>query len=227
MKKEILILFFVGFTCILTGQVYEVGVFLGGTSFTGDIGKTNYIYPNKPAGAVFFKYNRNPKIAYRATYSFLPISGNDLEADTDLKRNRGLRFSNTIHELAVGIEYNFYDYDLSTPGKTWTPYITLDLAAYNYQHIVAEPRPNQFEYGTKNAFTIPFGIGFKSKLIGNLAFAVETKFRYAFADDLDYSTYIDLNSNLPFDGNGNDWYNFTGVSLIYTFGRPPCYTTGF
>ncbi|WP_397447739.1 DUF6089 family protein [Polaribacter sp. R77954] len=225
MKKEIIIIVFVCFTSVLSSQVYEVGMFLGGSNYIGDIGSTNYIYPNQAAGALFFKYNKNPKIAYRATYSFLPIKGNDLEADTDFKKNRGLRFSNTIHELAVGIEYNFYEYDLSTPGKTWTPYITIDLAAYNYNYITAEPRPDQYEYDTKNAITIPFGMGFKSKLIGNLAFAVETKFRYSLSDDLDYTT--ETIPDLNFGGTGNDWYTFTGVSLIYTFGRPPCYTTGF
>ncbi|MHB0756584.1 type IX secretion system protein PorG [Polaribacter sp. M15] len=225
MKKEILIIVFVCFTSVLSSQVYEVGVFLGGSNFIGDIGSTKYIYPNEPAGALFFKFNKNPRIAYRATYSFLPIKGNDLEADTDFKKNRGLRFSNTIHELAVGIEYNFYEYDLSTPGKTWTPYITLDLAAYNYNYITSEPRPDQYEYDTKNAFTVPFGIGFKSKLIGNFAFAVETKFRYSFSDDLDYTT--ETIPDLNFGGTSNDWYTFTGISLIYTFGRPPCYTTGF
>jgi len=225
MKKGILIIIFVGFSSILLGQEYEIGVFAGGSNYIGDIGRTNYIYPNKPAGAVFFKYNKNPRIAYRATYSFLPISGNDLDADTDFKRNRALNFSNTIHELAVGIEYNFYEYDLSTPGKTWTPYITLDLAAYNYTYVTSEPQPNQFLYDTKNAFTIPFGVGFKSKLIGPIAFAIETKFRYSLNDDLDYTT--ETIPNLNFGGTGNDWYTFTGISLIYTFGRPPCYTTGF
>lgn len=225
MKKGLLIIVFVSFANVLQGQVYEVGFFLGGTNYIGDIGSTNYIYPNEPAGAIFFKYNKNPKIAFRATYSYLPITGNDLDADTDLKRNRGLNFSNTIHELAVGIEYNFYDYDISTPGKTWTPYITLDLAAYNYQYVSSEPQPNQYLYDTKNSFTIPFGVGFKSKLIGPIAFAIETKFRYSLEDDLDYTT--ETIPSLNFGGTGNDWYTFTGISLIYTFGRPPCYTTGF
>lgn len=225
MKKSILLIIFVCFSNVLLGQVYELGVFVGGSNFVGDVGRTNYVYPNEIAGAVFLKYNHNPRIAFRATYSYLPFSGNDLDADTDFKNDRGIKFSNTIHELAIGLEYNFYDYDLSTPGKTWTPYITLDLAAYNYEQIVAEPQPNEFLYDTKNSFTIPFGVGFKSKLIGPLAFAIETKFRYSFNDDLDYTT--DTIPKLNFGGNNNDWYVFTGVSLIYTFGRPACYTTGF
>ena len=206
------------------GQVYEVGLSLGGTNYVGDIGRTNYIYPNKPAGALFFKYNWNPRIALRGTYSYLPIEGNDKNADTDFKQNRGLSFKNTIHELAVGMEYNFYEFDMSSEDKTWTPYILLELAAFNYKTPESEPQPRQYIYSNKTSYAIPFGVGFKSKLYGTLAFSVETKIRYTFEDDLDYST--SRIPSLDFEGTGNDWYMFTGFSLIYTFGRPACYTQG-
>lgn len=225
MKKSILLIIFVSFSNILLGQVYEAGIFVGGSNYVGDIGRTNYIYPNRIAAAAFFKYNWNPRIAFRATYSYLPITASDLEADTDYRISRGLTFSNTINELALGLEYNFYEYDISTSGKTWTPYITLDLAVFNYKYIVSETAPEEFLYDSKNGVTVPFGVGFKSKLIGALAFAVETKFRYSFADDLDYNT--ENVERLNFGGTGKDWFMFTGVSIIYTFGRPPCYTPGF
>lgn len=224
MKKSILLIVFVSLSHVLVSQVYEAGVFIGGSNYVGDIGRTNYIYPNKIAGAAFFKYNWNPKIALRATYSYLPIQANDLNADTDFKRDRGLSFTNTIHEVAVGLEYNFYEYDLSSPDKTWTPYILLELAGFNYQYLVSEPRPQEFIFDSKNGFAVPFGVGFKSKLVGDFAFAVEAKFRYTFDDDIDYTS-----SNVPrFDigDNNSDWYMFTGISLTYTFGRPACYTKG-
>ncbi len=204
--------------------MYEVGISVGGSNYVGDIGRTSYIYPNKIAGAAFFKYNKNPRMALRATYSYLPIKANDLDADTDFRRDRGLNFKNTINELAVGLEYNFYEYDLSTPGKTWTPYILLEFAAFNYKYITSEPQPDQYEYNSKNSFAIPFGVGFKSKLSGSFAFAFETKFRYTVEDDLDYNN--EKIAKLNFGGTGNDWYMFTGFSLIYTFGRPACYTNG-
>ena len=224
MKKGIFLFFFIAFSINLSAQVYEIGFFLGGSNYVGDIGRTNYIYPNKAAGAVFFKYNYNPRIAFRGTYSYLPIKGNDLEADTDLRINRGLNFKNTINELALGLEYNFYEYNIAEQGKTWTPYILLELAAFRYQTAVAEPVPYQYQFQNKTSFTVPIGIGFKSKLYQNLAFALETKIRYTFEDDLDYTTAKIQNLNLG--GLGNDWYMFTGVSFIYTFGRPPCYTNG-
>jgi hypothetical protein len=224
MKNCILLVILTSFSNVSLGQMYEVGISVGGSNFAGDIGRTSYIYPNKIGGAAFFKYNKNPRMALRATYSYLPIKANDLDADTDFRRDRSLNFKNTINELAVGLEYNFYEYDLSTPGKTWTPYILLEFAAFDYKYITSEPQPDQYEYNSKNSFAIPFGVGFKSKLSGSFAFALETKFRYTFEDDLDYNN--EKIAKLNFGGTGNDWYMFTGFSLIYTFGRPACYTNG-
>jgi len=224
MKKSILFIF-LGISSVSFGQMYEAGISIGGSNYVGDIGRTNYIYPNKIAAAAFFKYNLNPRMALKATYSYIPLEANDLDADTNFRRDRGLNFSNTINELAVGLEYNFYEYDISSDDKTWTPYILIELATFNYKHIVSGPQPNQYQYETKNSLAIPFGVGFKSKLVGPFAFSLETKFRYTFEDDLDFNTaQVPL---LDFGGSGTDWYMFTGFSLIYTFGRPACYTKGF
>ncbi|QTE22257.1 DUF6089 family protein [Polaribacter cellanae] len=224
MKNSILFIVFVSFSSILLGQVYEIGVSVGGSNYVGDIGRTNYIYPNRPAGAVFFKYNWNPRMALRATYSYLPIQGDDVNADTDFKQNRELNFKNTIHELAAGMEYNFYEFDMSSKDKTWTPYILVELAAFRYKSAQAEPQPGEYVFTNKTSYAVPIGVGFKSKLYDALAFSVEAKFRYTFVDDLDYST--PSIPSLNFGGTGNDWYMFTGFSLIYTFGRPACYTEG-
>ncbi len=224
MKTSILLIIFINIASVSFGQMYEAGIYIGGSNYVGDIGRTNYIYPNKIAGAAFLKYNLNPRMAVRATYSYLPIKGNDRDADTDFRRDRGSYFSNTINELAIGLEYNFYEYEISSTDKSWTPYILLELAAFNYQYIVTESSPSVYVYDNKNSFSIPFGVGFKSKLTGPFAFSLEAKFRYTFEDDLDYNT--DTVAQLDFGGTGNDWYMFTGFSLIYTFGRPACYTNG-
>jgi hypothetical protein len=218
MRTRILFIICIGFYSNLLGQEYEIGVSLGGTNYVGDIGATNYIYPNKLAGNVFLKYNYNPRIALKATFSYLPIAGNDAKADTDFRQNRGLIFSNVIEELALGLEFNFYEYELSSEDKSWTPYILAELAVFNYKVFRKETLEN------RTAFAVPLGIGLKSKLFGNFAFSLDTKFRYTFKDDLDFVSENSL--DYPIEGNSNDWYMFTGVSLIYTFGRPACYTKG-
>ena len=224
MKNSILSIVFISFSSIIFGQVYEIGAFLGGTTYVGDIGSTNYISPNQLAGAVFFKYNYNPRFAFRGTLSILPIRGDDAKADTDLRRNRGSQFNNTIIELAAGMEYNFYEYDISSEDKNWTPYILFELAAFNYSYVKGLDSAGNNVLGKKTSIAVPMGIGFKSKLFGNLAYSLETKFRYTFKDDLDNATNEMLSSK--FGGTGNDWYMFSGISLIYTFGRPACYAPG-
>jgi len=202
------------------GQEYEIGVSIGGTNYVGDIGSTSYINPNKLAGTVFFKYNYNPRVALKATYSYLPIAGDDAKAGSNFRNNRDLPFSNTINEVALGLEFNFYEFDISSEDKSWTPYILVELVAFNYDIKTATANKS------KTALALPIGIGFKSKLIGNLAFSLETKFRYTFEDDLEYPKNIPNWGAFNFEGNSNDWYMFTGLSIIYTFGRPACYTKG-
>jgi len=225
MKNTILFFIYVCLPSLLLGQVYEAGLTLGGTNYVGDIGRSYYFAPNKLAGALLFKYNWSPRIALRTTYSYLPISGDDADADTGFRQKRNYNFSNTINELAVGLEFNFYEYDLSSKDKTWTPYLLLELAGFNYTNVDSYTSTGEIaNFGKKTSLAIPFGFGYKSKLYGTLAFAIEAKFRYTFEDDLDYLSIKNKTGNL--DGTGNDWYMFTGVSLIYTFGRPACYTNG-
>ena len=221
MRTSILFIVCLYFCIAVFGQEYEIGVSLGGTNYVGDIGSTSYINPNKLAGTVFFKYNYNPRVALKATYSYLPIAGDDTKAGSNFRNKRRLSFSNTINEVALGLEFNFYEFDISSEDKSWTPYILVELAAFNYSIIVGETTPVN---KNKTALALPIGIGFKSKLIGNLAFSLETKFRYTFEDDLDFISENNLDFNI--EGNSNDWFMYTGVSIIYTFGRPACYTKG-
>jgi hypothetical protein len=224
MKNSILSIVFISFSSILLGQVYEIGVSLGGTNYVGDIGSTKYINPNQLAGNVFFKYNYNPRIVFRGTLSYLPIKGDDAKADTDLRRNNNNDFNNIIVEIAAGMEYNFYEYDISSEDKSWTPYILVELAAFNYSYVKSPGAAGINVLGKKTSLAVPMGVGFKSKLSGNIAFSLETKFRYTFEDDLEDTT--SRIHSLDFSGTGNDWYMFSGISLIYTFGRPACYTQG-
>lgn len=98
----------------------------------------------------------------------------------------------------------------------------------------------------KTAFSLPVGVGYKYKYRGNFVISAEVGVRYTQTDNLDFSftkeedftfnnepgidetTLEQLNSNIIKSrqiGNTSnyDWYVFTGLTLTYTFGRPPCY----
>lgn len=226
MKKLVLFITFICVTINSEAQINEIGFFVGGSNYIGDVGSEYYINPNNFMGGLIYKWNMNPRIAVRGTFTYAQISGDDADATNIARYTRGIGFNNSIKELAFGIEFNYFEYNLDDYRKLYTPYLIFEIAAFNYQVATSETSPNskQYEYSSKTSFAIPFGIGFKTKLYGDLAVALELRARYTFEDDLDYN-----NNEIPSltfgNPNTNDWYMLSGISLIYTFGRPACYTT--
>ncbi|MDO6812905.1 DUF6089 family protein [Tenacibaculum soleae] len=221
MKKYFLFILLAITAITLQSQTHEVGVFLGGSNYVGDIGRTNYIYPNKVGAGLIYKYNLNPRIALRGTYTYIPVSGNDKDAENLFRKNRGIQFSNNIHEFAAGIEFNFFDYNISNYNTTFTPYLLAEIAVFNYSSPIERTSPTTIRLKNKFSYSLPVGIGIKGRLDDHFAIALETGVRFTLVDDIDFTTKK-INS-LNFGGTGNDWYMFTGVSIVYSFGRPPCY----
>jgi len=242
-KRYLLIILFIYISHSVSAQGHEIGVFLGGSNYIGDIGRETYIYPNSYAFGAIYKRNINSRYAVRATYIYASIKGDDAQSNNSFRENRGLSFSNSIHELAAGIEFNFFEYG-NGARKSNTPYIFLEAAVNNYSILKKDDDGNlvpkkddaddiiydkngNIVYDTERTFnfTIPFGIGFKGKLTYNIGYAIETSFRYTFSDDIDGYPYQKLDSegnppvgeNIQINPNNNDWYVFTGITLVYTF----------
>ena len=221
MKTYLILLLFICISSNCLSQINEVGFIVGGVNYVGDVGRTNYIQPKNIGSSIMYKYNLNPRIAIRGTFSTFSISGDDADSENTIRQERGIKFENPIQEFAVGIEYNFYEYDLSSKDKTSTPYILFQIAAVDYETPRIQNTDRTFNFTRNTAVSIPLGIGFKTKIIEKIAFAVETTVRYTFTDELDYTT--SRFSQLNFGGTSNDWYLFSGISLVYTFGRPACF----
>jgi hypothetical protein len=64
-------------------QIYEVGVFVGGSNFIGDVGATNYISPNQTAFGGIFKWNQSPRHSFRASILFSNIECHDSKSDEE------------------------------------------------------------------------------------------------------------------------------------------------
>lgn len=222
MKKKFLIIIMCWITNLVSAQIYEVGVFAGGSNYIGDIGSEYYIAPNNFAGGFIYKYNLNPRISLRGTFTYAQITAKDTDSKNNARKLRDIDFTNTIKELAVGVEFSYVDYGSYAKLNNATPYILLELAAFNYNVAVRETAPKEYEYKNATSYAIPFGLGYKAKLGRKFAFALEVGVRYTFKDDLDYnnSEIASLNFGNP---NNNDWYVFSGINLVYTFGRPACY----
>ena len=90
------------FTC--AAQTYEVGAWLGGANYIGDVGRTNYVAPNTAAFGAIFKWNRSSRHSFRGTFMRSNIKASDLDASDSRRQQRGLNFENTLTELSIGLE---------------------------------------------------------------------------------------------------------------------------
>ena len=223
MRKRLLFNIFILITSISSAQLYEAGVFLGGSNYIGDIGSEYYIQPNRIAIGGVAKFNYTPRITFRATGLYTRLSDNDSRAQSSVRQDRGLQFRNSILEAALGVEFSFFKYSLNKTGFTQTPYIIAQVGAVNYSTIGPDG-------GKKRTTSVvfPIGLGYKMKLMENVGIALETSFRYTFKDVIDGNNHEIDDSRFTFGNpNSDDWYVFTGITIVYAFGRPGCYTGAF
>lgn len=206
------------------GQIHELGVFVGGSNFIGDVGKTQYIDPNQPALGILYKWNKTPRFSWRFSAMRARIKGDDSASELESRRERGLHFENTITEVAAGFEFNFFDFNEHLSGFMATPYVHSGIGYFGSDNLYVQ---NKKYYNEDSSWklAIPMVVGIKMKIANNLILGIESGARYTFADDLDGSTpknkqYDYLKFGNP---NSNDWYVFTGATLTYTFGKKPCY----
>ncbi|KAF2336067.1 MAG: DUF6089 family protein [Flavobacterium nitrogenifigens] len=227
MKKifNLLLCFFPLIT--LNAQINEIGVFLGGSNFVGDVGKTTYIAPEKLAFGVLYKWNRSPRHSWRFSYTQSNISGNDVKSDETGRNQRGYRFDNDIKELSAGLEFNFFDFNLHDYHTKVTPYVFTGLNLFVFDNLYRYTSSPNVIYAQKNrsSVAIPIILGVKSNISPRFILAAEVGARYTFTDNIDGSNPNTSNPNIMKFGNlnNNDWYIFSGMTLTYTFGKKPCY----
>jgi hypothetical protein len=207
-------------------QIYEVGVFLGGSNFIGDVGATNYISPNQAAFGILGKWNRSPRHSFRASLIFTDIEGIDSKSSDPRRVERDYSFNTSIVEVSAGMEFTFLDFDLHTPGLKGTPYLFSGISAArhdNYYFLSSGQRIS--EDASSWAVGIPMAIGYKAQISNHFVLAAEIGARYTFSDELDGSVpSSEALEEFSFGNtNSNDWYVFSGITLTYTFGRRPCY----
>lgn len=205
-------------------QINELGVFAGGSNYIGDVGPTDYIAPNEPALGIIYKWNKSPRHSWRASFTVADIKSKDADSDVSGRKQRGYSFDNTVKELSLGLEFNFFDFNLHEGTFKLTPYVYSGLSYFWYDEEYIE-NGRSYRQGSKGSLGIPMVLGIKTNIFGHLILGIESGPRYTLTDNLDGSNpRDDAYAGLRF-GNleSNDWYVFTGITLTYTFGVKPCY----
>lgn len=224
MKKFLLNI--IGFLFCITsfGQIHEIGVYVGGSNYIGDVGKTDYLAPNDLALGVLYKWNRSTRHSWRFSYIQSSITAKDVESDAPNRNLRGFEIKNNIKEFSAGLEFNFLDFDLHQSDFVISPYVYSGLSAFVYNETYVLDRESKIDY-QDFSLAIPMVVGVKMKMTNHLVLGLETGARYTFTDNLDGSNPENENfETLKFGNlNSKDWYVFTGFTLTYTFGKNPCF----
>ncbi len=155
-------------------QTFEIGPFIGGANYIGDVGKSSFINPNTFVGGAIAKWNRSERHSLRFTLLYANIEADDSKSNEVRRQERGYSFTNHIAEASLGIEFNFYSFDLNDAYIQGTPYLYTGITYFNNKHHylsadlpnsgVLEPQGNNYD------FAIPLIFGYKQtftpKIIG-------------------------------------------------------------
>jgi hypothetical protein len=201
MRKFISSLFFSTFLLIshsTQAQYVEVGGMAGGTSYYGDLQKSNpEIGSFGPTVSLMARWNRSARFAVRATAMYGSFNATDYRA-LGYYRYRNLEVQTTLYELALCAEYNLLPFDIMD-GKTSAPYLFAGVgglyfnpqARYEGKFIDLRPLGTEGQYldGGKPyspfQVVIPMGFGIKLGLWQRLSVGFEFGVRQTFTDYLD------------------------------------------
>lgn len=231
MRYLIAFVFMVVYSANTYSQTFEVGPFIGGANYIGDVGRTNYIFPNSLVFGGLAKWNKSTRHAIRLSVLFADIKADDANSNDNRRVERGYSFQNSIAEASLGIEFNFWEFDLSDATPQSTPYLYTGLTYFRADHMYLKNgrNGNLVNEGSNWSFAIPMVFGYKESVTPHIVGALEVGARYTFTDNLDGSwpeEYLGTRKPELEFGNTNtkDWYVFTGVNFTFSFGRKPCFT---
>ncbi len=207
-------------------QIYEIGIFGGGSNFIGDVGETTFIAPNELSTGIVAKWNRSPRHSLRASFIYSKFAADDTNSDDPRRKLRGYNFNSSLLEVSVGMEFTFFEFDLHTGTTQATPYIYTGISMANFPNFYYSGGRLVSEKTRSNAYGLPIALGFKTTITRHIVLAFEIAAHYTFSDELDGSEPDTKNLRERFrfgNFNNNDWYVFSGFTLTYTFGRKPCF----
>nr|WP_321225455.1 DUF6089 family protein [uncultured Psychroserpens sp.] len=214
------------FTQTSHSQIYEVGVFGGGSNFIGDVGSTTYIAPNAPTLGLILKWNRSPRHSWRVSLIYSDLKADDAKSDDPRRIERDYTFDSNLLEISAGMEYTFWEFDLHTSGLKAVPYLYSGISVANHDNFYFNAVGEKISEGTNSwAFGVPMVLGVKSNISNHFILGFEIGARYTFSNEIDGSVADSEQLEVFSFGNtnSNDWYVFTGFTLTYTFGQRPCY----
>jgi hypothetical protein len=212
LRKFVLLLpVLISASCFIQGQSTEIGIFLGGASYKGEINPSLFTGRLlKPAVGALYRKNFNNHWAYRLGVNYGTVAGDDALSEDEYQQRRNLSFRTHILEGHLNFEFNFFKYQIANPQTRFTPFVFAGLAFYRFnpqaqlgdewydlQPLGTEGQgtsayPDREKY-RRFQFALPIGGGIKFRLARRFGMTVEAGARKAYTDYLDdvSTTYAD------------------------------------
>lgn len=204
---------------------FQVGVFLGASSYEGDVhcleeeNLNIFTEANATFGVSFYK-NFSKQLSGGVNLFFAKLSGTD-KAFTSNKghQQRGFSFTNNITEISLRLNYAPFG------NKAWkvSPYVfggaglALGSADTDYnKNAQSDEKIKQINTDIQNAtsssFALPVGLGLTYRMNEKIDINLEAGMRFGLNDYMD---------GVSVSGNDQiaDYYGIGGVSVQYYFGK--------
>lgn len=204
MKKSLLLVLLLPFlTCGLRGQEFyrsEVGLFLGGSYYLGDLNPSKHFLQTKFAGGVIYRYNITPRWALKVNALLGGLEASDAVSKANIDRN--LSFKSMIFDFSTQIEFNFLQYIPGNKKHFISPYIFVGASVFNFSpkaqyegswyslHSLGTEGQGTTIEGVKKpysltTFALPFGLGVKYSPYKWISLGLEYGIRKTFTDYID------------------------------------------
>jgi len=179
----------------------EFGPTLGYMYYLGDLNPSKQFYkPNFSLG-LMYRYNINARLAFRFNLLSGSVEANDADSKNELLKNRNLNFKSSIQEVAGGIEFHYYKYQMGNKKYKATTYMIIQAGLFHFnpttefngttvelQELGTEGQGTNF--GKKRKYflyqpCIPIGIGSKLSLGKFVNINLDIALRKTFTDYID------------------------------------------
>lgn len=199
--------------------ISEIGFFLGGANYFGDLAPEIVLKETKPAIGLLYKYHHSKYYSSRYQFLYTSISGSDQNFAANAYRN--LSFENQIFEIGYTGELNFIAFGMNKNMKESnnTTYLFGGFNLFTCNPTASLPSGDKVELrdiGTegqklngKRTYAliqpaIHFGLGYKFNIKNKTVIGFELGFRKTFTDYLDdvKGQYPDYNQLVAKQGEG-------------------------
>ena len=206
--------------------VTELGLFLGGSNYTGDIAPEIVWGETHPAFGLLYKYHHSKYFSSRYQFTYAQISGSDQNFSGNKYRN--ITFESKIYELGYNVEFNFKPFGINSnqheERSTTFVFGGINLFMFNpVRRLSSGDELELRDIGTEGQNVnnkrqyaliqpaLSMGLGYKFNVKRRTVIGLELGFRKTFTDYLDDTKgqYVDYNTIVAKQGVGAGEYSHT------------------